>query len=285
MTESFRLDFGILNEFWRFSLFPLLFHPDISNISIFFITWNAARTLNFEFWQSYEMMLNQLWGQKLCQSDHRCCNSSIVFGNSNSRLFLHSNANCMFVHIQIFDDLMIWRSDDLTIWWFDDLIILVWWYDDMMIWWSNKIHDLLKRKYSWQIWCSRFDTWAEKPPRASNVASWKKPCWSSFEVLLMAKILHQLIGSLSHYSFFTWFYTSQPVQDFFHQQQHFRNGKNTSEPWNEGMREWGNGMPLFFSGWDVFQEWPSTFNARSVDVKKQVASLDLRRVRRSPDVM
>ena len=44
-------------------------------------------------------------------------------------------------------------------------------------------------------------------------------------------------------------------------------------------------MPLFFSVWEVFQEWPSTFNARSVDVKKQVASLDLRRVRRSPDVM
>ena len=243
MTESFRLDFGILNEFWRFSLFPLLFHPDISNISIFFITWNAARTLNFEFWQSYEMMLNQLWGQKLCQSDHRCCNSSIVFGNSNSRLFLHSNANCMFVHIQIFDDLMIWWSDDLTIWWFDDLIILVWWYDDMMIkqnTWSFE-KKILMADLMQQVWHM-----GRKATSGLQCRELKKAMLKFIEVLLMAKILHQLIGSLSHYSLFTGFYTSQPVQDFFHQQQHFRNGKKNK---NHGMREWRNegmGCHCFF---------------------------------------
>ena len=34
----------------------------------------------------------------------------------------------------------------------------------------------------------------------------------------MAEILHQLIGSLSHYYLHTRFYTSQVVQGFFHQQ-------------------------------------------------------------------
>ena len=33
----------------------------------------------------------------------------------------------------------------------------------------------------------------------------------------MEEILHQLIGSLSHYLIW-WFFTSQVVQDFFHQQ-------------------------------------------------------------------
>ena len=37
-------------------------------------------------------------------------------------------------------------------------------------------------------------------------------------ILLMEEILHQLACSLSHY--FTRFYTSQVVQDFFHQQYH-----------------------------------------------------------------
>ena len=52
----------------------------------------------------------------------------------------------------------------------------------------------------------------------------------------MEDILHQLIGSLSHYSLFAGFYTSQVVQDFFHQQYvSFREGnsfleKSTSIP-------------------------------------------------------
>ena len=48
------------------------------------------------------------------------------------------------------------------------------------------------------------------------VMSWKITA-QKFNILLMEEILHQLIGSLSHY-LYTRFYTSQVVQDFFHQQ-------------------------------------------------------------------
>ena len=47
---------------------------------------------------------------------------------------------------------------------------------------------------------------------------WSQGTW---KVLLMEEILHQLIGSSTHYSqVFICFYTSQVVQDFFHQQYH-----------------------------------------------------------------
>ena len=43
--------------------------------------------------------------------------------------------------------------------------------------------------------------------------------WTWVELLLMAEILHQFIGSLSHYIFIR-FHTSQVVQEFSHQQYH-----------------------------------------------------------------
>ena len=47
------------------------------------------------------------------------------------------------------------------------------------------------------------------------VALWS---WKKIFILLMEEILHQLIGRLSHCLWV--FYTSQVVQDFFHQQYH-----------------------------------------------------------------
>ena len=50
--------------------------------------------------------------------------------------------------------------------------------------------------------------------------SGSKQCFDEMSLLLMAAILHQLIGNLSHYlHLFKRFYTSQVVQDFFHQQK------------------------------------------------------------------
>ncbi len=131
MTEHFRSDSGILKEFWRFWLFPLLFHQT-SNIliSIFSITCNSARTLNFEFWQSYEMMLNQLWGRKLLPKWPLLLQQlRYVFflGNANFQLFSHSNANCKK------------SPTDKS---------LTWWYDDFMIFWKN----MLMADLMLQVW-------------------------------------------------------------------------------------------------------------------------------------
>ena len=41
--------------------------------------------------------------------------------------------------------------------------------------------------------------------------------WDVYSILMLEEILHQLIGTLSHY-LYTGFYTSHVVQDFFHQQ-------------------------------------------------------------------
>ena len=46
---------------------------------------------------------------------------------------------------------------------------------------------------------------------------------ANIDTLLMAKILHQLIGSLSHSYLYKVWYTSQVVHDFFHQKYHSLN--------------------------------------------------------------
>ena len=69
--------------------------------------------------------------------------------------------------------------------------------------------------------------WRPTLPETNSKSTWK---WMVGIRSLMEEILHQLIGSLSHY--FTWFHTSQVVVwDFFHQPYvSFREGKPLTWP-------------------------------------------------------
>ena len=78
---------------------------------------------------------------------------------------------------------------------------------------------------------------------------------STSNLLLMEEILHQLIGSLSH-NLFTRFYTSQVVQDFFHQQYHMQTDcKRDDNVRGPSVQDFG----LDDHGFSHYQEFGFTF--------------------------